>query len=217
MKGLQIDFQLKRSTLLGKIMNYVLVAAVLILALTFCVYVPYKGLSQQRTEAKLRYVDAKNEYNQLLAESSDRTINDAASKEYKKDYEVLCASLGTTKLSFVVEGEEIVYDGLDENVGFYTSHQDKIKYVLNAVDAFNTYYEDAKIQAIIEEMSIDSFRKTVSLKVSFKVDNTNVTDFRNHFKNLFLSNENVPFVISSVSQTATTGIDDGLELTLFYE
>ena len=217
MKGLQIDFQLKRQTLLGKIMNYLLILAVFIVAMTFCVYVPYIGLVKEKNVLIQQHADAKNEYNQLINENADRTVNDAASKKYQADYETLKSALGTTKLSFTVGEEEVVFDGLDEEVGYYTSHQDKIKYILAAVEEFNKYYENAEIVAEIEEMQINSLSKEIKVSIIFKVENVNVTDFRNHMKNIFLSKEYIPFVTEVISQSGSTGIDEGLELVLHYE
>ena len=217
MKGLQINFQLKRQTKLGKIMTYLLVVAVFILAMAFCVYVPYVGKVKERNDAMLAYADAKNEFNQLQNESADRTVNDNASKQYKSDYEGLCASLGTTKLTYTVDGEEIEFDGLEEEVGYYTSVQDKIEYILNAVNEFNSVYEEAGILAKIEEMHLNASLKNIELLITFDVEDVTVNDFRKHLKTYYLSNEYVPFVKIIESQTGITGIDEGLELTLFYE
>ena len=217
MKGLQINFQLKRQTKLGKIMTYLLVVAVFILAMAFCVYVPYVGKVKERNDAMLAYADAKNEFNQLQNESADRTVNDNASKQYKSDYEILLASIGTTKLVYNVDGEEVEFDGLDEEVGYYSSHQDKIKYILTAVSEFNKYYENAKIKASIQFINISSLDKCIEMEISFSGETNNVNDFRAHMKNFYLSKEYLPYVTQVISQSATTGIDEGLELTLFYE
>ncbi len=217
MKGLQIDFQLKRQTLLGKIMNYLLILAVFIVAMTFCVYVPYIGLVKEKNLLIQQHADAKNEYNQLINENADRTVNDAASKKYQADYETLKSSLGTTKLSFTVGEEEVVFDGLDEEIGYYTSHQDKIKYILAAVEEFNKYYEEKNIIAKIEYLKIDSLKKEISMSIIFDINSNDITTFRNKMKTYYLSKEFVPFVTSVDSQNATSGIDEGLELVLHYE
>lgn len=217
MKGLQIDFQLKRQTLLGKIMNYLLILAAFIVAMTFCVYVPYIGLVKEKNLLIQQHADAKNEYNQLINENADRTVNDAASKKYQADYETLKNALGTTKLSFTVGEEEVVFDGLDEEVGYYTSHQDKIKYILAAVGEFNKYYEDKNIVAKIEYIKIDSLKKEIKMSIIFEINSNDITTFRNKMKTYYLSKEFVPFVTSVDSQNATSGIDEGLELVLHYE
>ncbi len=215
MKGLQIDFRLKRQTKIGKIMNYLLVLSLFILCMAF-VYTQYIDRQAKKNEAYVAYTEAQNKYNQESNEKSEATSNNAEDKAYQADYEKLCAALGTTLISFEIQGETIEIDKLDEEIGYYTSYQDKIVYLVNAMKAFNDDYESVGISAKYGNIIFNSTDKLITLDISFEGNTLAVSDCRTMMKNKYMSKAYLPFVTVLTSQTSTEGIDQGLELTINY-